>query len=419
MIDNRMLVDIQSARRDLLKSMIALGASTALSACSRKSGLSSFTDLGVPEHRGQGPIDMRPMGRYPEKTDLIMLADRPPLLETPIQYFRSDLTPNDAYFVRWHYAGIPTRVDLRTFKLIVTGAVARPLQLSLNDLITQFEPVSAVVFSQCAGNSRNFFRPQVPGAEWTNGAMGNAHYKGVRLRDVLKMAGVSAKAVEASFRGLDEPPLQSSPPFEKPLPIEQALQGDAIIAYEMNGSPLPMLNGFPIRLVVPGWFATYWVKSLAQITVRIESLSTFWVNTAYRVPVSRDYVEDPKNPSTHTTPLTIYPTRSVFVTPDAAAKVRKNSVTHVEGIAVDSGAGIRQVEFSADSGRTWMNARLDPAIDKYSWRRWRVDWRPVQAGSYVLKCRATNNNGETQCDSEWNHGGYARHSIETLHVEVG
>jgi sulfite dehydrogenase (cytochrome) subunit A len=239
-------------------------------------------------------------------------------LETPVHHFLSDRTPNDAYFVRWHYAGLPTSIDLRTFRLSVTGAVTRPLQLSFDDLLTKFEPVSAVVFSQCAGNSRSFFRPQVPGAEWTNGAMGNAQYTGVRLKDVLKMAGVSHGAVEASFRGLDAPPLQSSPPFEKPLPIDYALSGDAFIAYEMNGDPLPILNGFPIRLVVPGWFATYWMKALSVITVRTEPLRNFWVETAYRIPATADFSEDHLHPAPVTTPVTTYPTRSVLVAPDGS-----------------------------------------------------------------------------------------------------
>jgi sulfite dehydrogenase (cytochrome) subunit A len=413
-----MQTDIFTARRNLLRTLITLGAGTVLSGCSESSTVGRLTSFGVSKHLGEGPTDMRPWARYPEKNDLIMLADRPPLLETPIRYFMSDRTPNEAYFVRWHYAGLPIHIDLRTFRLNVIGAVSKPLQLSFNDLVTKFEPVNAVVFSQCAGNSRSFFRPQVPGAEWTNGAMGNAQYKGVRLKDVLKMAGVSSKAVEASFRGLDEPPLQSSPHFEKPLTIEHAMDGDAFIAYEMNGAPMPMLNGFPIRLVVPGWFATYWVKALSQITVRTEPLDNFWVNTAYRVPITPDHSEDPAHPSERTKPLTTYPTRAVFVTPDGSAKVHKLVTTTIEGIAVDDGSGIRRVEVSTDGGRNWSDAKLDAVIDKYSWRRWRLDWTPPRTGNYSLQCRATNASGQTQPDREWNHGGYARRMIQTLDVEV-
>jgi sulfite dehydrogenase len=408
---------VKSARRDFLRATGMMGMAAFLAACKNSSIARTVIDAGVPESKGMGS-NLRTWARYPEKTDLMMLADRPPLLETPLHFFLQDLTPNEAYFVRWHYAGLPTRVDLRTFRTQVIGAVHRPLQLSFDDLRTKFEPVTLTAFSQCSGNSRSFFRPQVPGAQWTNGAMGNARYVGARLKDVLKAAGVKAGAVEVSFRGVDVPPLQSSPHFEKPLTIDHALNGDSIIAYEMNGEPLPMLNGFPVRLVVPGWFATYWVKCLSQITVRTEPLHNFWVDTAYRVPTTPNYSEDPKHPSEQTTPVTRHPTRAVFVTPEPSAQLKSDSPVEIQGIAVDDGTGIRRVEVSTDGGRTWADAALDRVIDKYSWRRWRMNWRPTEVRRYSLQCRATNAAGETQTTYAWNHGGYCRNVIQTLDVEV-
>jgi len=410
--------DIVMARRNLLKAMVALGAGATLAGCSKGSWLDRMTNVGLPNTLGEGRTGLRPWARYPEKTDLMMLADRPPLLETPLHFFLQDLTPNDAYFVRWHYAGLPTHIDLRTFRTQVIGAVDRPLQLSFDDLRTKFEPVTLTAFSQCSGNSRSFFSPKVPGAQWTNGAMGNARYVGARLKDVLRAAGVRAGAVEVSFRGVDVPPLQASPHFEKPLTIDHALNGDSIVAYEMNGEQLPMLNGFPVRLVVPGWFATYWVKALSQITVRTEPLHNFWVDTAYRVPTTPDYSEDPKHPSAQTTPITRHPTRAVFVTPESSAQLKKDSPVEIQGVAVDDGAGIRRVEVSTDSGSTWTDAALDRVIDKYSWRRWRMNWRPTEVRRYSLQCRATNAAGETQTTYEWNHGGYCRNVIQTIDVEV-
>ena len=163
-----------------------------VAACKNGSIARTVIDAGVPETKGMGS-NLRTWARYPEKTDLMMLADRPPLLETPLHFFLQDLTPNDAYFVRWHYAGVPTHVDLRTFRTEVIGAVDRPLQLSFDDLRTKFEPVTLTAFSQCSGNSRSFFSPRVPGAQWANGAMGNARYVGARLKDVLGAAGVGRK----------------------------------------------------------------------------------------------------------------------------------------------------------------------------------------------------------------------------------
>ncbi len=407
---------MSNARRNFLKVAGVAGLSAFLAACKGRSVAHAVLSGGLESNRVGH--DVRTWARYPEKTDLMMLADRPPLLETPMHYFLQDLTPNDAYFVRWHYAGLPTRVDLRTFRMQVTGAVNKTLELSFDDLRTKFEPVAMTVFSQCAGNSRSFFRPQVAGAEWTNGAMGNAHYVGARLSDVLRAAGVKAGAVEASFRGLDIPPLQASPHFEKPLAIDHALSGVPLIAYEMNGEPLPMLNGFPVRLVVPGWFATYWVKALSQITIRTEPLHNFWVDTAYRIPTTPDHSEDPKHPSEDTTPLTDYPTRAIFVTPEANTKLRRGMTVTIEGIAVDHGAGIRRVEVSTDGGQTWADAALDRVIGRYSWRRWKVNWMPSRTGQHSLQCRATNATGETQTTYEWNHGGYRRRTIQTLDVEV-
>jgi DMSO/TMAO reductase YedYZ molybdopterin-dependent catalytic subunit len=205
--------------------------------------------------------------RFPEKTDLILLTDRPPQLETPPHYFLQDITPNDAFFVRWHLEGIPTSVDLAAFRLQVGGHVEKPLVLSVADLRSQFEPVSLVAVNQCSGNSRSFFEPRVPGGQWRNGAMGNARWTGARLRDLLDRAGVRPGAVDVSFSGLDRAALAATPGFVKSLGIDHARDGEILVAYEMNGADLPMLNGFPVRLVVPGWYATYWVKALSNITV--------------------------------------------------------------------------------------------------------------------------------------------------------
>lgn len=409
--------NIKIDRRNLLKAVIALGGTASLKALGQSSWLDHISTLGIPDDLGQGPADASHWARFPEKTNLIMHTDRPPLLETPMPYFLTDFTPNEAYFVRWHFAGLPTHVDLSTFRLNVIGAVATPLQLSFKDLLTKFESVTAVCYSACSGNSRRFFNPRVPGAQWANGAMGNARYKGVRLRDVLRMAGVSRGAVEISARGLDVPPLQSSPHFEKPLTIEHAMDTEVFIAYEMNGAPLPMLNGFPIRLVVPGWVATYWVKALSQITVRTKPLHNFWVDTAYRIPSAPDHSEDPNHLSEETIPMATYPTRAVFVSPDGSSRLRRGATT-IQGIAFHDGIGIRRVEISTDGGRSWSDARLDPVIDKYSWRRWRIDWKPTRVGTYQLQCRATNNAGQTQPDYEWNHGGFGLHTVEKLSVEV-
>jgi len=205
------------------------------------------------------------LAQYPGKVPLRLLTDRPPQLETPLEYFRQDLTPNDAFYVRWHLSGVPTSVDVAKYRPEVKGHVKKALSLSLDQLRKEFQPVTVVAVNQCSGNQRSLFEPHVPRGQWINGALGCAKWTGVRLKDVLAKAGVGPKAVDVTFQGIDQAPFASVPAFAKSLAIAHANQEEVLLAYEMNGSPLPMLNGFPLRVVVPGWYATYWVKALSQV----------------------------------------------------------------------------------------------------------------------------------------------------------
>jgi DMSO/TMAO reductase YedYZ molybdopterin-dependent catalytic subunit len=362
--------------------------------------------------------------KFPEKTDLILLTDRPPNLETPLRWYRQDLTPNEAFYVRWHLGILPTRVDSGEFRLAVVGHVDRPLSLSLEELRKGFEAVSVVAVNQCSGNSRRYFEPRIPGAQWGNGALGNARWTGVRLRDLLARARAKAGAVDVSFGGLDGPTLPAAPPnyagtpdFTKSLPLGRASDGEVMVAYEMNGQPLPMLNGFPLRLVVPGWYATYWVKALNEINVLDKPFDGFWVAKAYRVPPNAGCLESPKELAKETVPIGPMTVRSLFVRPEPGEAVAAGAPVEVQGLAMDSGKGIRKVEVSTDGGKTWSDARLDPEIGKYSWRRWRFDWTP-RRGSHRLMAKATNAAGETQQAAQWNRSGYARNVIESLEMTV-
>lgn len=358
------------------------------------------------------------LARYPQKTDLILLTDRPPQLETPLRYFQTDLTPNDAFFVRWHLSGIPTTVDMGKFRLEIGGHVQRPLSLSLHDLQTKFEPVSLVALCQCSGNSRSLFVPRVPGGQWGNGAMGNARWTGVRLKDVLDTAGVLPGAVQVGLHGLDMPPQANTPPFAKSLEIDHARDGEVMIAYQMNGQPLPMLNGFPIRLIVPGWYATYWVKALSSITVLEHPLQTFWMDKAYRIPDNAQANEDPSHLSEKTVPINVMSVHSIFLQPVDNKQLRAGQSVELTGVATDGVSGIKSVEVSTDGGQSWSNAELGTDLGKYSWRRWRMQWSPAKAGDYRLMVRATNNAGEKQVDTQWNRSGYQRDVIERQDVKV-
>ncbi len=355
--------------------------------------------------------------RFPQKAaDLILLTDRPPNLEMPMRYLRHDLTPNEAFFVRWHLAGVRTDLDRQTFRLRLRGHVERPLDLSLDDL-EKLETVELEAVNQCAGNGRALSAPRVPGIQWTQGALGNARWRGVRLCDLLARAGLRAGAVEVAFRGADLAPLPTVPRFEKSLQLARALDPEVLVAFAMNGAPLPLLNGFPCRLVVPGWYSTYWVKALEEITVTTARFEGYWMAKAYRIPEGADASESPAALAQATRPIGPMNVRSFLVPPDPAMLLAGSSIP-LEGVAFDGGAGIRRVEVSADGGVTWGDARLEPDRGRHAFRRFRMQWTPRTPGPVTLLARATSVAGEVQGTPRWNRAGYMRNVPEPLAVSV-
>ncbi len=355
----------------------------------------------------------------PGKLPMRLLTDRPPNLETPLKYFLLDYTPNNVFFVRWHLSNLPPEINPDTFRLRVDGHVSNPLELSLNDLKTKFPAVTITALAQCAGNSRSFNDPHVPGGQWKNGAMGNAKWKGVRLADILKMAEVKKGALDVSFNGMDEAPLPATPDFVKSLRISKALDPDVLVAYEMNDENLPMLNGYPLKLVVPGWYATYWVGMLNEIKVYSDTFSGFWMKKAYLVPKqNRDANENKDSLSQNMEPISKMNVRSIFVTPEPDSIIALGASCEIQGLAFDGGDGVQKVELSEDNGKTWKETKLDNSLGVYSWRRWRYEWKATVAGQHSFLVKATNVLGETQPAHHWNRSGYMRNEIEKLTVEV-
>ncbi len=353
------------------------------------------------------------------KGSLLLLTDRPPNLETPLKYFLQDYTPDSVFFVRWHLAGLPIAVNADTFRLRVGGNVGKELSLSIDDLKTKFTPFTITALCQCSGNSRSFFDPRVPGGQWKNGSMGNAKWTGVKLKDILLMAGAKKNSIEVSFNGLDVPPMPATPDFEKSLQFDHAADGEVMIAYEMNGGPLPLLNGYPLKLVVPGWYATYWVGMLNNIQVLSTPFEGFWMKKAYVVPKGvPNGNESPDSIATNTEPISKMNVRSLFVSPEPNEVMAVGRQTDIQGLAFDGGYGITKVELSADSGKTWLPAKLDADLGKYSWRRWHYSFTPAQKGSYSLQVKATNAIGQTQPLHQWNHSGYMRNEIETIFLKA-
>ena len=359
------------------------------------------------------------LARFPGKVAMRVVNDRPPCLETPWRYFRDDLTPNEAFYVRWHLQAVPTAIDLKTWRLKIDGAVDRPLELSIDDL-RRMGGDEVVAVNQCSGNSRGLFSPEVAGAQWRNGAMGNARWAGVGLAKVLRAAGVKRDAVQVTFDGLDEGPLASVPDFVKALDIDHSLQPEVTVAISMNGQPLPALNGFPARLVVPGWYATYWVKALHKITVLPHAYDGYWMAKAYKIPRTPNGDEDPHAKlSDDLVPINRMNVRSFITAPEPGSTLAAGQAVELEGIAFDGGGGIRIVEVSADGGATWAWAALGDDLGRFSFRRWRYGWVPSSRGDHRIMCRATTGDGHVQPKTEgWNRGGYMRNVVEEMTVHV-
>lgn len=367
---------------------------------------------------GLAEAQSRRMVRFPEKTDLILLTARPPQLETPLEYFKELITPNEAFFVRWHISQLPATVDLKNWRLTVGGNTDRELSLSMSDLKT-FEKAGYAAVLQCAGNGRSLFEPRVLGGQWQNGAMGNAAWAGVRLKDILARAGVKAGSVDVVFDGLDKAPLPTVPDFMKSLPVDKALEDDILVAYEMNGRPLPMLNGFPARLIVPGWYGTYWVKSLSSITVLPKKFDEFWMNPAYRIPDTDCGCIPPGTAPKKTIPIHRMTTRSLIISPAHGESVAAGKPLEIMGIAFSGGHPIREVVVSVDGGDTWKRAKLGKELGRYSWVQWFFPWMPQRGGTYSLMAKATNSIGESQpAEKLWNPSGYLLNNVEKTDVVV-
>ncbi|WP_298221869.1 molybdopterin-dependent oxidoreductase [Acidocella sp.] len=400
-------------RRHFVGSAAALGA--VMMSSVRAARAENMITLPFPE----GPRSRPLTTAFPNKGEMILQRIRPPLLETPFEVFdQGILTPNDQFFVRWHLASIPQQIDVTTFRLMVGGHVNRPLSLSLSEVL-ELPRVELVAVNQCSGNSRGFFQPRVPGGEWGNGAMGNARWTGFRLRDLLDRAGVKAGAVQVQFNGLDGPTFPATPDFKKSLSIDHARDGEVIVAYLMNGEQMPLLNGFPLRLIVPGWYSTYWVKMLSHIEVLDRPDDNFWMKTAYRIPDTPGANVSPTETGYKTTPINRMLPRSFVTNLKTGDNVKAGATIDVRGIAFGGDCGVKNVGLSTDGGVTWITTKLGVNEGKYSFRGWRARVGVPASGVLTLSVRCTNTQGETQSwTPNWNPGGYMRNSIETTVLNI-
>jgi DMSO/TMAO reductase YedYZ molybdopterin-dependent catalytic subunit len=357
-----------------------------------------------------GEYDTAVLDALPGKKPLIKLSYRPPNYETPPAYFATEITPNDAFFVRYHLADIPLSIDAQKWRLRIGGeATATPFELSLADLQTGFPQVELTAVCQCSGNRRGLSDPHVPGVQWGIGAMGNAVWRGVRLKDVLAKAGLRADAIELVLNGAEGPVLAKTPDFIKSIPVWKALDENTMIAHSMNGAPLPHWNGAPARLIVPGWTATYWTKHIVSIDAVTKPFDGFWMKNAYRIPTGKFPVidrfisqETPAN-----TPITEIVVNSLITAPGEHHKQKVGSPVEIRGIAWDGGYGITRVEISADGGKSWREATLGKDGGRFSFRSWTYRFVPTKPGSTSIIAKASNRAGQTQADTLiFNPAGY-------------
>ena len=378
-------------------------------------GAQDAGSVSLPFGRG-----VRPLVAFPQKRPLMVMTTRPPQLETPFPIFNEYIfTPNDAFFVRWHLANIPLSIDLNTFRLTIHGRVKQPLSLRVEELKRDFEQVEVAAVCQCAGNSRGFFTPRVPGGQWGNGAMGNALWTGVRLRDILAKADVENDAIQVRFDGLDRPVADVTPDFRKSLDLDDAVQEDVLVAHSMNGEALPMLNGFPLRLVVPGTYATYWIKMLSDIEVLNQKDHQFWMEKAYRLPADPCGCSQPEKSVTRSVPIGKMTVRSFITNVGSGGTVPGGVPMTIKGIAFDQGYGIDRVLFSLNGGQEWQAARLGADYGDYSFRPWEAQFMPVAGRTYSLQSLAVNRIGESQrFSARWNPGGYLRNAVEMVNIHA-
>jgi len=421
------------SRRDALKTVGAAAGALALGRWAdgslafaqeraESNTLESFTGPGANPHWNC----VGPYVSEPEKAPLLLLTDRPVQLETPRNYFRTAFTPNEAFYVRWHLPEIPNSVELGTWRLKIEGNVNKPLSLSLRELMDKFAPASVAAVNQCSGNSRSRLQPRVPGGQWGNGAMGNALWTGVRLNDLLHAAEVKSGSLQVQFQGLDAGPGPKglgSNAFLKSLNLSDPILDETIIAYAMNGEPLPMLNGFPVRLVVPGYFATYWMKCLTWIRVLETADDNFWMKTGYRVPDTARGTTTPeevKAGGVKTVPVTRMPVRSFLISPDGRSKILSGLSVTLRGIAFSGYGRVTKVEISDDGLKSWKEAKLGDDHGPYSFRTWDATWTPKAPGRHTVAVRATDEKGNVQPDEGvWNPGGYLWNKIERQEFVVG
>lgn len=344
-----------------------------------------------------------------EKHELQPVTERPFNAETPLGVLASETTPTELFYVRNHF-DLPS-LDAAQFKLVVNGAVTKSLELSI-DQLKEFPKKNLTLVMECAGNGRSGMTPKIKGTRWDLGAVSQAVFTGTALTNLLDTASLVGNVQEIRFTGADRGELRSGETenYIRSLPVEIAQHPDTMVVWEMNGLDLTPQHGYPLRLIVPGWYGMASVKWLHEITALTQPYKGFFQFEEY-VYVGEDSIPDQ-------TPVTSMRVRSLFTDPETGTKLRRDRI-QLSGIAWSGEGNVETVELSFDDGKNWLKTSLHPTLTSYEVTHWEFNWRPEKPGQYVISSRATDSSGNIQPLSPiWNKGGYGNNAAHQIELTI-
>ncbi|WP_374467225.1 sulfite oxidase [Ferrovibrio sp.] len=377
----------------------------------------------IPAAMAQGSAAAPKILKMDGKAELVILGDKPFVAETPEHLLNDDITPNDKIFIRNN--GTPPDAvsgNPDSWEFTVDGEVNKALKLTLGELKQKFKPVTYALQMECGGNGRSFFEPKASGNQWTNGAISNARWTGVRLKDVLEAAGLKSSAVYTGHYGRDTHLSGDAgkPAISRGVPIAKAMEEHTIVAYAVNGGPIPHINGAPLRLIVPGWPGSTSQKWLSRIWVRDkEHDGQGMTGTSYRVPI-KPMIPGSKADPNNFRILESMPVRSIITNIANGTELKAGTrAIALRGHAWAGEHSVSEVHVSADYGQTWRKAKVTKPANKYAWQTWNADLTVPSEGYYEFWVRAVDSTGRGQSHvaANWNpqgYGGNVMHRVAVL-----
>ena len=349
----------------------------------------------------------------PDDPGFLVRGDRPLNLETPVDRLGEARTETKWFFVRSHFG--PPAVGLHPWSIHVTGLVREESKLELGEIGgTGTAELAAVL--QCAGNGRAFFEPAVSGVPWERGGVGQADWRGVRLRDLLESVGIDKSAKHVHVLGGDPPPHPKTPALLRSLPIDRAMDESTLLATHMNGEPLPIVHGGPVRLVVPGWTGNHWIKWVRAIVCSETEAPGFYQQTGYRIP-KRETPPGVEVKPEDTVPVTWMNVKSLITRPTRGEKLATGRI-ELRGVAWTGEGTVTRVEISVD-GAPWRDALLTPPRSAHAWSAWSLALE-LGTGKHRIRARATDSAGSVQPErTPWNKSGYLWNGIDEIEIQCG